>query len=239
MESPRITLARALELGVHLSWREASAIVHEAVVATRATEGVGPARVTAESCVLTRGGDVVLVGTAAQARPEAVVRLLDDLLASCSNPGRFADAVANGTALVMIEDLSQHTTPKRRRVEVASVALRGLAAAAEAAREGTAPGNAMAPPIGLHRSAGHGSERDAAAGHGCQARLPSAGRLGETCQRRSARVFGPRSGRRRDPDSSNACDTAVGGRAVRAGGGASGDCDPGRSCSRWRPITTA
>jgi hypothetical protein len=156
MESPRITLARALELGVHLSWREASAIVHEAVVATRATEGVGPARVTAESCVLTRGGDVVLVGTAAQARPEAVVRLLDDLLTSCSNPGRFADAVANGTALDMIEDLSQHTTPKRRRIEVASVALRGLAAAAEAAREGTAPGNAMAPPISTSAAQGTG-----------------------------------------------------------------------------------
>ncbi len=46
--------------------------------------GAGPARVTAESCLLTRGGDVVLTGTAAQARPEAVVRLLDDLLASCS-----------------------------------------------------------------------------------------------------------------------------------------------------------
>ena len=129
MESPRISLARVLELGVRVSWREAVAIVHEAVAGTGATEGAGPARVTAESCLLTRGGDVVLAGTAAQARPEAVVRLLDDLLASCSNPGRFSGAVANGTALDMIEELSQHTTAKRRRVEVASVALRGLAAA--------------------------------------------------------------------------------------------------------------
>ena len=89
---------------------------------------------TAESCLLTRGGDVVLAGAAAQARPEAVVRLLDDLLASCSNPGRFAGAVADGTALDMIEELSHDTTAKRRRVEVASVALRGLAAEADAAR---------------------------------------------------------------------------------------------------------
>ena len=134
MASPRISLARVLELGVCVSWREALAIVHEAVARAGATEGAGPARVTAESCLLTRGGDVVLAGTAAQARPEAVVRLLDDLLASCSNPGRFAGAVANGTALDMIEELSHDTTPKRRRVEVASVAIRGLAAEADAAR---------------------------------------------------------------------------------------------------------
>ena len=107
MESPRISLARVLELGVRVSWREAVAIVHEAVARTAATEGAGPARVTAESCLLTRGGDVVLTGTAAQARPEAVVRLLDDLLASCSNPGRFSGAVADGTALDMIEELRQ------------------------------------------------------------------------------------------------------------------------------------
>jgi hypothetical protein len=134
MESTRITVARALELGVRLSWREATAIVQEAIARAAPTEGVGPARVTIDDCVLTRGGDVMLTGTAAWARPEAVVPLLDDLLARCSDPGRFAGAVANGTALEMIEELSQHISPKRRRVEVASVALRGLAAAADAAR---------------------------------------------------------------------------------------------------------
>jgi hypothetical protein len=134
MESTRITLARVLELGVRVSWREATAIVQEAVAGSGATEGAAPTRVTAESCLLTRGGDVVLVGTAAQARPEAVVRLLDDLLASCSAPGRFAGAVADGTALDMLEEMRHDTTPKRRRVEVAAVALRGLAAAADAAR---------------------------------------------------------------------------------------------------------
>ena len=63
-----------------------------------------------------------------------VVRLLDNLLASCSAPGRFAGAVADGTALDMLEELSEHIPPKRRRVEVAAVALRGLAAEADAAR---------------------------------------------------------------------------------------------------------
>jgi hypothetical protein len=134
MESTRITVARALELGVRLSWREATAIVQEAIARAAPTEGVGPARVTIDDCVLTRGGDVMLTGTAAWARPEAVVPLLDDLLARCSDPGRFAGAVADGTALEMLAELTQHTTAKRRRVEVASVALRGLAAAAEAAR---------------------------------------------------------------------------------------------------------
>ena len=133
-ESTRITLARVLDLGVRVSWREASAIVHEAIARAATTEGAGPARVTAESCVITRGGDVLLAGTAAQARPEAVVHLLDELLAACSEPGRFAGAVAAGTALDMLEELAQHTSPKRRQVEVASVALRGLVAAADAAR---------------------------------------------------------------------------------------------------------
>ena len=152
MKSTRISLARVLELGVRVTWHEATAIVHEAVAGTRTTEGAGPARVTAESCLLTRGGDVVLAGTAAQARPEAVVRLLDDLLASCSYPGKYAGAVANGTALDMLEELSQHIPPKRRRVEVASVALRGLAAEADAARaradaDAQAPSADFAPSI--------------------------------------------------------------------------------------------
>jgi hypothetical protein len=133
-ESTRITLARVLELGVRVTWREAAAIVHEAIAASRGADRTGPARVTAESCLLTRGGEVMLTGSAVQARPEVVVRLLDDLLAACSEPGRFAGAVADGTALEMIAELSQAISPKRRRVEVASVALRGLVAAADAAR---------------------------------------------------------------------------------------------------------
>ena len=99
---------------------------------------------TAGSCLLTRAGDVLLTGTATQAGPEAVVRLLDDLLASCSNPDAFSAAVANGTALDMIDELGQHTTAQRRRVEVASVALRGLAA--EAAAAGAMAGAAERDP---------------------------------------------------------------------------------------------
>jgi hypothetical protein len=134
MESPRITLARVLELGVRVSWREAVAIVHEAIAVTTASDGAGPATVTPESYLLTRGGEVIPTGTAVRARPEAIVRLLDDLLASCDDTGRFAGAVADGIALEMIEQVCQHVSAKRRRVEVASVAIRGLAAAADAAR---------------------------------------------------------------------------------------------------------
>ena len=99
---------------------------------------------TAGSCLLTRAGDVLLTGTATQAGPEAVVRLLDDLLASCSNPDAFSAAVANGTALDMIDELGQHTTAQRRRAEVASVALRGLAA--ESAAAGAMAGAAERDP---------------------------------------------------------------------------------------------
>ena len=44
------------------------------------------------------------------------------------------EAAPTPAALDMIEELSQHTMPEHRRVEVASVALRGLAAEADAAR---------------------------------------------------------------------------------------------------------
>jgi hypothetical protein len=135
MDSTRISIARVIELGVQVSWREAAAIIHEAVSQTGPTKGARPSRVSSDACLLTRGGEVVLTGEAQKARPETVVRLLEDLLAVCDSPGGLASALESGTALAFLEDLSQRTTPKRRRVEIASVALRALAAAADRARE--------------------------------------------------------------------------------------------------------
>ena len=134
MDSTRISLARVLELGVRVSWREAAAIVHEAVALTGPTKGTRPTHVGPDACVLTRGGDVVLTGDAAKARPETVVRLLEDLLVACDSPGGLAAALERGTAIAFLEELSLRTTPKRRRVEIAAVALRGIAAEADRGR---------------------------------------------------------------------------------------------------------
>ncbi len=82
MESPRITLARVLELEVPVTWREATAIVHEAVAQATGAEGSGPVTVTPASCLLTRGGDVILAEEATRASRETMVRVLDDLLAA-------------------------------------------------------------------------------------------------------------------------------------------------------------
>jgi len=149
IESPRITLARALALGVRVSGSEAAAIVHEAVARTIGDEHSAATAVTAESCVLTRGGDVTLVGTAATAPPMSVVRLLDDLLEACDTPGQLAGTATDGTALDILEELSQRVSDKRRRVEVAAVALRGLVAQADAARalaDAVEPAAPAAPP---------------------------------------------------------------------------------------------
>ena len=134
MDSTRISVARVLELGVQVTWREAAAIVHEAVALTGPTKGPRPSRVGAESCVITRGGEVLLLNDADQARPETMVQLLQDLLAACDSPGGLAGALANGTALSFLEDLSLQVTYKRRRVEIAGVALRALAAEADRRR---------------------------------------------------------------------------------------------------------
>jgi hypothetical protein len=143
MESNRISIARVLELGVQLSWREAAAIVYEATLHTGPTRAARPPHVPAESCLLTRGGEVVLLGDAARARPETVIRLLEVLLPACDTPGGLGAAFERGTALAFLEDLAQRTTAKRRRIEIATVAIRGLGAEADLARAG---GDAFSEP---------------------------------------------------------------------------------------------
>ncbi len=131
MESNRISLARVLDLGVRVSWREAAAIVHEAMALTGPAKGARPDRVLPESCVLTRGGEVVLLDGAAQARPETVLRLLEPLLAACDAQGGLGSAFEIGRASGFLEELAQRVTAKRRRMEIAGVAIRGLGARAE------------------------------------------------------------------------------------------------------------
>ena len=143
MESNRISIARALELGVQLSWREAAAIVYEAILHTGPTRAARPVLVHPAACLITRGGEVVLEGDAARARPETMTRLLEHLLPACDSPGGLGAAFEGGTALAFLEELAQRTTAKRRRIEIAKVAIRGLGAEADLAR---AAGDAFTPP---------------------------------------------------------------------------------------------
>ena len=127
MESNRISLAACRTLGVRVTWREAAAIVHEAMALTRPATGARPDRVLPESCVLTRGGEVVLVDDAAQARPETTPRLLEPLLTACDARGGLGSAFENGVATSFLQELALRVTAKRRRAEIAGVAIRGWA----------------------------------------------------------------------------------------------------------------
>lgn len=151
MESTRISLARVLDLGVTIGWREAAAIVHEAVARTGPTKGARPTRISPAECELTRGGEIHLLGDAVRARPETVLGLLEHLLPACDSPGGLGVAFESGRAISFLEELGLQVTAKRRRVEIAGVALRALCVdadrlRAEADRARATPPPAAAPP---------------------------------------------------------------------------------------------
>ncbi len=146
MESTRISLARVLDLGVTIGWREAAAIVHEAVARTGPTKGARPTRITPAQCELTRGGDIHLLGDAARARPETVLGLLEYLLPACDSQGGLGVAFESGRAISFLEELGLQVTAKRRRVEIAGVALRALCVDADRLRAEAERARATPPP---------------------------------------------------------------------------------------------
>lgn len=131
MDVTRLSLARVLELGVPISWREAGAVVFEAVYRAQQLGGPRPEPVDADDCLITRGGEVVFAERAERAHPEAVAALANALLQGCDDPGEFGTAVEAGRILPFLETLGCETTWKRRRVQIATLALRALAAHAD------------------------------------------------------------------------------------------------------------
>jgi hypothetical protein len=131
MDVTRLSLARVLELGVPVSWREAAAVVFEAVYRAQHMAGPRPEPVAPDDCLITRGGEVVFAEHADRAHPEGVAALATTLLRGCDDPGEFGAAVAAGRVLPFLETLGHHTTWKRRRVQIATLALRALAAHAD------------------------------------------------------------------------------------------------------------
>ena len=159
MESPRIFLARVLELGVRVSWREAVAIVQEAVARTAATEGAPPTRVTAEVAPVSLRELVAAANAAADvaramadAAEQDPLKDFDDVLGAPTPAASPTDlswpsvtALAPPSAIPMLDDQtvarlgdSAVGDAKVRRPgldEVASVSLRELVAAANAAAD--------------------------------------------------------------------------------------------------------
>jgi hypothetical protein len=148
MDVTLLSLARVLELGVPISWREAGAVVFEGVYRAQQLDGPRPEPVDAEDCLITRGGEVVFAERAERAHPEAVAALASTLLRGCDDPGEFGAAVDAGRILSFLETLGRETTWKRRRVQIATLALRALAAHADDLRarsQATAAGRSSRP----------------------------------------------------------------------------------------------
>ena len=132
MDVTRMSIARVLELGVPISWREAAAVVYEGVSTGHDREGRATSRVAPDSCLITRGGEVVLSDDASCGDPETIARLAADLLTGCADRGDLGAALDAGRLLPFLEKLGEDTTWKRRRVQIAALALRALNAEADA-----------------------------------------------------------------------------------------------------------
>jgi hypothetical protein len=134
MNVTRLSLARILELRVPMTWRDAGAVLVEGVYRAQELGGTSLDPIAPDTVLVTRGGEVVLTGDAQRAHPEAVAALADDLLRGCEDRGDLGDAIASGDLLPFLESLSHDTSWKRRRVEIATLALRGIAAHADQLR---------------------------------------------------------------------------------------------------------
>ena len=146
----RISVAQVLELGVSITWQQAVAVTLDAWhAALNAHVREQPVQLDAESCLLTVKGHVLLPRPAAVHRPDGAMQLLRAMLDGVDAPAELVE-VAFGTATdTLSDDLAQFSRPNRR-VEIADVATRGLAArAALAIHAPVAPTTPawVAPPL--------------------------------------------------------------------------------------------
>jgi hypothetical protein len=149
MASSQITVSRLLELDVPVSWQEAVAIVAEVEVRRLAAAALGsPApRIDAESCVLTRRGDILLSTPTETGQSDAEVQLLRALLAGSEMPADL-EQVAYGTPPKHLGDALAMFSRPDRRADIAAVAERGLAAEADLELVVTAQAASVpAPPV--------------------------------------------------------------------------------------------
>ena len=147
MASSEITVARILELDVPVSWQECVAIAAEVATLRVAGPALGQPqpRIDAESCVLTRRGDVRLPHPAESSQPDADVQLLRALLAGREIPADL-EQLAYGPPPTHLGDALAMFSRPDRRTDIAAVAMRGLAAEAELQQAVAAPAAAAPPP---------------------------------------------------------------------------------------------
>ena len=144
MASHRISVRRVLELDVPLTWQEAVAVTHEAVIVSlvNASRQGAPARIDVDSCFLTRRGEVELPHTAEREQPDAPWQLLRELLAGRETPADLEALVYGTPGQNASDELAMFSRPNRRS-EIARLALRALDA-----DEGMAGIEAAAVPAG-------------------------------------------------------------------------------------------
>lgn len=132
MDVNRLSVARLLELDVPLTWQEAVAVTQEACVVNvvNATLSGRPSKIEPDTCFLTRRGDVELPVPAPTDAPDAAQRLLRVLLAGRETPEDLEMLAFGRPSPHLGDDLAPFSRPNRR-AEIASLAERGLRAAAE------------------------------------------------------------------------------------------------------------
>jgi hypothetical protein len=147
MAAHRISVRRVLELDVPLTWQEAVAVTHEAVIVSLVHEARhgAPARIDVDACVLTRGGDVELPLAGPAGQPEAAWHLLRELLAGRETPADLEAMVYGTPAGNVSDELAMFSRPNRRG-EIARLAARALEADDAMARFDVAGPGPIAPP---------------------------------------------------------------------------------------------
>ena len=180
MASHRISVRRVLELDVPLTWQEAVAVTHEAVIVSlvNASRQGAPARIDVDSCFLTRRGDVELPHTAEREQPDAPWQLLRELLAGRETPADLEALVYGTPGQNASDELAMFSRPNRRS-EIARLALRALDA-----DEGMAGIEAAAVPAGP-APASRGAARGASRGRNAV----SCRRRRSLCRRRSLTIL--------------------------------------------------
>jgi hypothetical protein len=139
MASHRISVRRVLELDVPLTWQEAVAVVHEVAIQSVINDTRGtPSRIDADTCILTRRGDVELPQATGEPRPDAALQLLRELLAGRETPPDLEALAFGAPGKNLSDDLAMFSRPNRRN-EIAGLVLRALQTEEEMARRGATP----------------------------------------------------------------------------------------------------
>jgi len=146
----RISVAEVLELGVVIAWQQAVAVTLEAWhVAVNAHVRQQPVQLDTESCVLTLKGDVILPRLATVHQPDGALQLLRAMLDGIEAPPDLVEVAFGTSAATLSDDLALFSRPNRR-IEIADVVQRALAARAALAAStpmAEAAAASVAPPL--------------------------------------------------------------------------------------------